>query len=298
MSPLERINNLVPGFASFNRRQSEFTSLLAYNNYLEEVETLTFNLLHNVDVAATESLLASHAAKNAPAIAHNAALSGHESASASAELSAQREAARLRRRAAQHEDEDEKREREQGRRELVETIGSSRGNADVAAREGLQKVMLKKSTARRTAAEKAARLAAASAGGDLFSSSNGSAAAASDPAGYTIKGLKPIPEPETERPYDAFGGLVPLTLQPPQYHVLRDAYEHPWLDRARFDPVILAGGYDLREYYARAMVEAFAGLGCFVGDEKLQAQAQAARSEKVVAAAVGTAGAAEAAEGP
>lgn len=228
-------------------------------------------------------------------------LLGQESASASADLSAQREASRLRREAARREEEDEKRENEQGRRELVETIGNSRGDADVAAREGLQKVMLKKSTARRTAAEKAARLAATSGGGDAFSSNNnGSAgavlASASDPSGYTIKGLKPIIEPETERPYDPFGGLVPLALQPPQYHVLRDTYEHPWLDRARSDPVILAGGYDLREYFSRAMVEAFAGLGCFVGDEKLQAQAPGLDIE-AAAAAVGTAGAAEVAGG-
>lgn len=245
--------------------------MLAYNNYLEEVETLTFNLLHNVDVAATESLLASHAAQNA----RNA---GQDSASASADLSAKREAAR-------RKEEAEKRERE--------------GDSD-AAREGVQKVMLKKSTARRTAAEKAARLAAASSGaGDVFgSSNNGSATAvASDPLGYTIKGLKPISEPETERPYDAFGGLVPLTLQPPRYYTPTDTYENPWLDNARSNPAILAGGYDLREYYARAMVEAFAGLGCFVGDEKLHAQAQAAEPEKEAAAAVGTAGAAEPAGG-
>lgn len=272
---------------------------MAFNNYLEEVETINFNLCNNVDVAATESLLASHAAQNAAAISRNAALSKKESAAVSADQSARREAARLGREAARREEEDEKREHEQDRRDLVEAIGNSRGDADVAAR-----VQLKKSTARRTAAEKVARLAAAAAsggGGDLFSSNNGSAAAAaavSVPFGYTIKGLKPVTEPEMERPYDAFGGLVPLALQPPQYHVLRDTYEHPWLDRARSDPVILAGGYDLREYYARAMVEAFAGLGCFVGDEKAQAQAQAAGSEKEVAAAVGTAGAAEAAGGP
>ncbi|MCJ1462985.1 TFIIH/NER complex subunit [Pseudocyphellaria aurata] len=276
-----------------NRRRSEFESLLAFNNYLEEVETITSNLCNNVDVAETEAMLASHAAQNAAAISRNAALSKRESAAVAADQNARREAARLGREAARREEEDEKREREQDRRDLVEAIGNSRGDADVAAR-----VQLKKSTARRTAAEKAARLAATAAGGgggDLFSSHNGSAppAAASVLPEHIIKGLKPVTEPEPERPYDPFGGLVPLARQPPQYHVLRDAYEHPWLDRARSDPVILAGGYDLREYYARAMVEAFAGLGCFVGMEKVEA----AGSEKAVAAAVGTAGAAEAAGG-
>lgn len=259
--------------------------MLAYNNYLEEVETLTFNLLHNTDVAATEALLASHAAQNAAASSRKAASSGKESASA--DLSAQREAAR--------------RKEENEKRELAETIGSGQGDTEAAAAgEGpLKKVTLKKSTARRTAAEKAARVAASSGGGggDIFGSSKGSISAAAEPLGYTIKGLKPIPEPETERPYDAFGGLVPLTLQPPQYYVLQETYEHPWLDQARSDPATQAGGYDLREYYARAMVEAFAGLGCFVGDEKLHARAQAAGSEKDVVAAAGVVGAAEAGGG-
>lgn len=30
---------------------------------------------------------------------------------------------------------------------------------------------------------------------------------------------------------------------------------------------MLAGGYDVKEYYARAMFDAFSGLGCFVEDE-------------------------------
>ena len=51
------------------------------------------------------------------------------------------------------------------------------------------------------------------------------------------------------------------------YHSVRDdGYEHPWLERARTDVAMVAGGYDLAEYCARAMLEAFAGLGCFVGE--------------------------------
>lgn len=31
--------------------------------------------------------------------------------------------------------------------------------------------------------------------------------------------------------------------------------------------MITAGGFDLREYYARTLLEAFAGLGCFIAEE-------------------------------
>lgn len=228
------------------------------------METLTFNLLYNIDVAATESLLATHAAQNAAAISRNAVLSGQESASATAALSAQRDATTARRDAARREEEAEKRDRDDDRRDLdlaekpPRTSSSNSKDAD-PMREG-QKVVLKKSTARRTPAEKA-RMAATSSTpattGDPLPSNPAS------PPTYTIKGLLPVAAPTPERPYSPFGGLA---LQR-AYHEPRDAYEHPWLERARADPQMGAGGYDLGEYCARAMVEAFAGLGCFVGEE-------------------------------
>ena len=70
-------------------------------------------------------------------------------------------------------------------------------------------------------------------------------------------------EPEVDEPYDPYGGVVFQR----GYYVLQDVYEHPWLDKARTDPQITAGGYDVNEYCARAMFEAFAGLGCFIEDE-------------------------------
>ncbi len=260
---------------SFNRREAEFTTLLDYNNYLEEVETLTFNLIHNIDILATEASLASHAAQNATAISRNAVLAGDESASLSADLSAQKEGARARREAARQEEEEEKRERAEGRREVLEKIATTSGDADAAAREA-RKVVLKRSTARRTAAEKL-RVAAGS-NEDPFSCT-----ATADPTGYSIKGLKPILEASREKPYDPFGGV---SIQK-EYHTLQTNYEHPWLDHARTDPQVLAGGYDLGEYYARTMLEAFAGLGCFIEEEVAGRDGLSDRK------AVGTVGAAE-----
>ena len=254
---------------SFNRRQEEFTSLLAYNNYLEEVETLTFNLLNHIDIPQTEAKLSSYAAQNASSIARNTSLSSQESASTEAALAAQKEQARLRREAARREEDEERREREEGRREIVDRIARGEGDPQKIARQ-TQKVVLKKSTARRTAAEKAHQQESAN---DPFDSST-----------FTIAGLKPISAPEPEKPYDPFGGLSSRR----DYYTLQDSYENPWLDKARTDVHITAGGYDVREYYARTMLEAFAGLGCFVEEE-----VSARRMEG--AAGAGTAGAAAAA---
>ena len=266
----------------FNQRQSDFTSLLAYNDYLEEVETLTFNLIHNIDVAATEATLAAHAAQNATSISRNAVLLGQETAFTEAQLAAQKEGVRLRRAAAREEEDEEKREREEGRREIVEKLAHSNGDADQIIREG-QTVVLKKSTARRTAAEKARQARPDDLFGAVVSNSGGGNENGSAGSGFTIRGLKPVVEAEPEKPYDPFGGI---SMQR-DYYQLQDHYDHPWLDQARTDPQITAGGYDLKEYYARTMLEAFAGLGCFIAEEMA---AKEAASDPVGGTAAATEG--------
>lgn len=186
-------------------------------------------------------------------------------ASVSADLSTQREAAKASREAARREEEEEKREKAQGRREVLEKIANSTGDADVVAKEA-RSVLLKKSTARRTVTEKVRVAAATPSTVDPFSALSPHTITNSSTkptTGFQIEGLKPVIEAEPDKPYDAFGGVT-ITRE---YHVLRDHYEHPWLDRARADHQILAGGYDLHEYYSRTMLEAFAGIGIMIGEE-------------------------------
>ena len=255
----------------FNRRESEFNTLLDYNNYLEEVETLTFNLLYNIDVATTEARLAAYSKQNATDIANSKALSARESASTEAQLAAQKEQARLRREAARNEEEEERREREEGRREVIDKIAHSTEDPDKIAREG-QKVVLKKSTARRNATD---RLRAQ----DAASVDN-----ASVPL-FQIAGLKPITQPEPDKAYDPFGGYV---IRPTCF-TLQEQYEHPWLEKAKTDAQIAVGGYDVGEYCARSMMEAFAGLGVFV-EEEVAGRDRAPGADVGTAAAVVTGG--------
>lgn len=217
--------------------------------------------MNNVDVAATEATLASHAAQNAPSISRNAAIIGRESASVEAQLAAQKEAQRQRRAMAKEEEEQERMEREEGRKEIVDKLANSNGNADQIMREG-QKIVLKKSTARRTAAEKARLAQSNSASSAVMGTGTGTGTGAAEST-FQIQGLKPVIEAEREKPYDPFGGLSTQR----EYYTPQEHIDHPWLEKARTDPQITAGGYDLKEYYARTLLEAFAGLGCFVVEE-------------------------------
>ena len=235
---------------------------------------MTFNLIHNIDVPSTEVKIAAYANQNAQDIAQNKALSAQDSASAEAQFAAQKEESRLRREAARREEDDERKERAEGRREIIDKLATSTEDADKIIRES-QKVVLKKSTARRTAAEKSRQ--------DAIKVDNG---AAVTPA-YTIAGLKAPTAPEPEQVYDPFAGYVLKT----EYYTLQKDYENPFFERGlKTDPKITAGGYDVGEYCARAMVEAFAGWGVFVEDEV------AGRGQAIVAA-VGTESAAAAAGG-
>lgn len=266
--------------AIFNRRQEDFTTLRAYNNYLEETETLTFNLLYNIDVEATEQKLESYAKANAKSISRNQQLQSREAASAEAAFAAEKEQARLRREEARREEEDERREREEGKRELVDRLAKGKGDADSIVRE-TQRVQLKKSSARGEKARLAQLKQQAKAKDQLLMADTGNNGSA-----FTFEGLKAEEEVKPEKPYDPFGGV---NFQR-DYYILQDHYEHQWLDGLTANPQTTAGGYDVKEYYARTMFEAFAGLGVFVEEEVGKRDKAASTKTATTAAAMASGG--------
>jgi CDK-activating kinase assembly factor MAT1 len=95
---------------------------------------------------------------------------------------------------------------------------------------------------------------------DLFSDTANSDAVRA----FTFKGLKKRVPPEPEKPYDPFGGWSTT----PQYYVLQDFYDvGDWLNKSRDDPAHLGGGQDIKDFYTRALCDAFSGFGVFVEEE-------------------------------
>ncbi|KAG0562613.1 hypothetical protein M758_9G096700 [Ceratodon purpureus] len=66
---------------TYNKRQEDFPSLRAYNDYLEQVEDMIFNLIEGVDVAATEEKLNKYRDENMDAILASRARQVEEEAS-------------------------------------------------------------------------------------------------------------------------------------------------------------------------------------------------------------------------
>lgn len=66
----------------FNKREDDFPSLKEYNDYLEEVEDMTFNLIEGIDVSAIEEKIAKYQEENAEQIMINRARKAEELAAA------------------------------------------------------------------------------------------------------------------------------------------------------------------------------------------------------------------------
>ncbi|RJE24045.1 hypothetical protein PHISCL_03639 [Aspergillus sclerotialis] len=246
-----------------NRREEEFASKRAYDDFLEQREEIIMNLVTGIDVAKTEKDLQTYASENVASIRSNQALEREEASSFQEQQTFEKEQARLRRQAARQEYEDERREMLAGQEDVLRRLAAGkRDDAAAIAREG-QKVLLKKSSARRSEEDRIRQKQAALRSSDAKKS--GKAVTASQATGDTglVKGLKKIKTPEPEKPYSPFAGFTTKR----DYYTLRDFYPSSYLEPIRNDTRMQAGGFDLGEYYSRTLLEAFAGLGCFIGDE-------------------------------
>jgi CDK-activating kinase assembly factor MAT1 len=242
----------------FNRRQDEFETLLDWNNYLEEVEALVFDIVEGGPKARAqaEERLRLYREGNEREIEENRRAGLEEAEILKRREKAEREAARQRRLAELREEEDVKMDMEKSKRDVLNQLAMADGDAEKITRQA-QKVILKKTSARRNLSENATE----------------SHSKAMD-VGLTIRGLKKKEAPVVEKPYDPFGGM---TLAPSRY-VVQDDYDNEWLGNAKSDTRHMAGGYSMPEYYARTMFEAFAGLGVFIEDEMADRQSPAAEA--------------------
>ena len=236
----------------FNKREEDFEDLRAYNDYLNDVEDITFNLIEGVDVDESNERLESYRTKHADEIATNQHLAKEEKTSFKVHQKQERQQAKMRREAALREEEDERREAVESKRDMLNRLAAGTEPAETIAKEG-QQVQLKKRMDRQAAAEKQRRLQAAS-----ENRGNGS-------SNIVIKGLKSRKAPEPEAPIDPFGGL---RMDGHSYYKVQDDYSWSVIQNPRNDKVVCAGGYDIMEQFGRrALCEAFAGLGVFVADE-------------------------------
>ncbi|KAH6619724.1 CDK-activating kinase assembly factor MAT1-domain-containing protein [Chaetomium sp. MPI-SDFR-AT-0129] len=249
--------------AVFNQAEDDFETLRDYNNYLQMVEDLTFDLVSGTDAQrrAAEATLQQWEAEHRADIERNRRAGKEADEQSRRRLAAEREAARQRRVEALREAEEEKRERVRNREAELDSLAQGGVGAGAGAAVGAQRVQLKRRG--QAAANRAVEAAVHSAAAAVTSATG--ATGTSDVGRLSIRGLKEKKKaPAPEGPYDPFGGL---DFAPGRYKV-HDRLQHPAIDKYKKDQAHITGGYDFGEYTARAMFEAFAGLGVFIEDEK------------------------------
>lgn len=230
--------------AVFNRREEDFETLLAYNDYLNDVEDITFNMINKIDEDETKQKFEAYKRAHGKEIAENAQMAVQEKQDFSAAQKLERQQAKERRETARREEEEEKREVVENRRDVLNRLASG-GDAEAVTREGAR-VQLKKRMDRQSAAERQRQLQTAEAS-----------------SGYVIRGLKSKQKAEPEPPVDPFDGLRLVDSR----FTLQDDYVSDLIQLPKKEVKQMAGGYDLRDYAHRSLVAAFGGLGVFVADE-------------------------------
>ncbi|KXJ96139.1 CDK-activating kinase assembly factor MAT1-domain-containing protein [Microdochium bolleyi] len=236
--------------AIFNMVQDDFETLRDWNDYLQNVEDLTFNLIQGDEAERTkaEMELAAYEKKHREEIEMNKK-KGKEAEQLRKKRDADVvEASRLRRLEERDEEMRAKAEEAKIGDEVMEAL--ARGESGTAAE-----------IQARIVARKKAQVAKIS----------GSHYASLLDGGLSIRGLKvkgkkydDDDDEDDSGPYDPFGGL----RNEPTRYVLHDSYDFPHLDDAKHNDNHRVPGYSVQEFYARALFEAFAGLGVSIGDEK------------------------------
>ncbi|KFX86664.1 hypothetical protein V497_03129 [Pseudogymnoascus sp. VKM F-4516 (FW-969)] len=245
--------------AVFNRRQEDFETLRDWNNYLESVEDLVFKIVEGTPAMKkdAEEALKKYAEMNRMEIEANLAAEKEEEEEGRRLEAIAAERARKRREMGKKKEEEDRRDLARTKRNVIETLARSEGNADEITRKAERLILEKTEKMKRDQVE------------DL------------EGPGMAIRGLKKRKAVEVEKPYDSFGDL---DLTPTRY-VLQTRYKNDWLKQAENDPKHMVGGYSFQEYYARTMFEAFSGLGVFIEDELQNTTAAGAPVAPVAATA-------------
>ncbi|KAG6909838.1 hypothetical protein DXG01_015111 [Tephrocybe rancida] len=122
-------NNLKVTNVRFNKRREDFVDLRSYNDYLEEVEDITFNLIHEIDIPKTEARIQAYRAENAALIELNIQREEAYAQGLKEQEDAERRERENRAMELRREEEEEREEREKGRREIIDKLETSDKNA-------------------------------------------------------------------------------------------------------------------------------------------------------------------------
>ncbi|KAH9998136.1 CDK-activating kinase assembly factor MAT1-domain-containing protein [Russula compacta] len=225
----------------FNKRREDFQDLRSYNDYLQEVEDITFNLINDIDITETQGRIAAYRKENAALIEVNQQREEAYAQALKEQEEAERRERQLRAEELRRAEEEERNAREGERRALIDNLESSDADATRVVEQARAEA-LKRAAARTAAAHQAVA---------RHKQERNSAAAQRSRAAQSSV----VPDQPHVPLLDAYYAYEDL-------YGLRSSYFDPASDAVRRDKegIMRAGGYCIEEAWERALRCAVAGL--------------------------------------
>jgi CDK-activating kinase assembly factor MAT1 len=227
---------------TFNKQQQDFETLQEYNDYLEQVEIIIFNLVNRVDIEETETRLQAYEQANRNQILANSLRQKQEDVQLEQLQALEMERRRKANLLALQVEEEERMMKQQAEKEIVRQLASAEGDAN-AIMNKVSRLALKRSNARRRELENEMRapLLPKKTYGSLMSKTSA---------------------PMT--PFTPFNGDRQLNY----LFSVKDDYFDPLMDDIKHDMQYRGAGFLVEQAYKQALVQAFFGLTCNIQQEK------------------------------
>ncbi|KAJ7197207.1 CDK-activating kinase assembly factor [Mycena pura] len=221
----------------FKKRVEDFSNLREFNDYLEDVEDITWNLINDIDPAGTEARITAYREANAALTLLNTQREEAYVLSLRQAEDLERKEKEMRAEEQRREEEEERAERESGKRDIIDRLERA-DDADAAR------------VVRRTRRERAEREAnrkgvAPGKGAQALLRARLAAAAATAAA----KDTPHVPFQDNYYAYEDMFVLQPVYVDPTSEAVRKDR-----------EGIMRAGGFRVEEAWERALRSAVAGL--------------------------------------
>ncbi|KAF9072962.1 CDK-activating kinase assembly factor MAT1-domain-containing protein [Rhodocollybia butyracea] len=228
----------------FNKRLEDFDDLRSYNDYLEEVEDIAFNLINNIDIPATEARIAAYKAANAALTSLNIQREEAEALALKEQEDLERREREARAAQLAQQEQQEREERQREERELIDKLETSQKDA--------HKIVAKSRVA--AAKRSSARAASSNANSGLLGMSFGVEYA------KLLKTRTNIASNVPDEPHVPFQDN--WYAYEDLYTVRNGGYDDIFSEAVRKDRegIMRAGGYRVEEAWNRALMSAVAGL--------------------------------------
>ncbi|KAF8479217.1 CDK-activating kinase assembly factor MAT1-domain-containing protein [Russula ochroleuca] len=221
----------------FNKRREDFPDLRSYDDYLQEVEDITFNLINEIDIPETQARIAAYRKENAAFIELNQQREEAYVQALKEQEEAERRERQLRAEEIRRAEEEERDAREGERRALIDNLENS--DADAARLVAQARAEALKRAAARTAAAHQA----------VFAQQQETMRLRAAQSAVVVPDQPHVPLLDGYYAYEDLCGL-------------RSSYFDPASDAVRRDKegIMRAGGYRVEEAWERALRYAVAGL--------------------------------------